>query len=245
MSPTGSSPDLEKLRLRPVTSENRSEAVVEQLAEQILSGELPAGSPLPSERNLSLSLGVSRNVLREATKILQSRGLVTIRHGARTIVNGSTSGPVQQAVLGALYGRDDAVLQLTEVRLMLEVGIAHLAAQRASKKDIAALRDLMQKLHATVEDSALYIEWDVAFHRALADATHNAIFSLMFDSIAELLRQSRAVALAHESPISSLAQHQQIFDAVAARDAARAGEAMRQHLELQRSAFEDMFQTKK
>lgn len=237
-APSGKSAS-EKLGLPPSPSANRTSAVVEQLTELILSGALAAGSPLPSERELSQRLGVSRNVLREATKVLQSRGLVTIKHGARTMVNENTSEPVQQAVLGVLYGRDDALLQLTEVRLMLEVGIAALAAERATETDIEALQEIVRKLSVSVHNAHQYIQWDAAFHRALAQATHNMIFVLMLDSIDGLTLQSRQSALALETPRQSLPEHRQICAAVAKHDKTKAARAMRRHLELQKTAFEE------
>jgi len=218
-------------------AKNRTHATVEILAEMILSGALPADSSLPSERELSLRLGVSRNVLREATKILQSRGLLSIRHGARTTVNSLRNEPVQQAVSGALYGSDNALVQLTEVRLTLEVSIAELAAQRATAKDIATLREFVQNLQAGISDATRYAEWDVAFHRALAEATHNSIFVLLLDSVAAMLRQSRDLALMHTEPRTSLPDHERIFEAVENHDAARAANAMRSHLERQKAAF--------
>ena len=229
---------IKPLRLRPVSAANRTGDVVDQLTELILEGVLPSGEPLPSERELSQQMGVSRNALREATKILQSRGLVTIKHGARTMINENTSEPVQQAVKGVLFGRDDALLQLTEVRLTLEVGIAALAAEQATKEDIAILQNILREMSESVEDSKQYIKWDAAFHRALAEATHNPIFVLMLDSIANLLLQSRKLALAFETPQKSLPEHQRIYQAIAKRDKTKAAKAMRRHLELQKTAFE-------
>lgn len=236
-------PSLQQKRPLAAATENRTQAVVEQLAELILSGSIQSGSALPAERELARRFGVSRNVLREATKILQSRGLLSIKHGARTTVKGVMSQPVQQAVSCALYGQDDALIQLTEVRLTLEVAIAELAAQRATNEDIAALRDIMRDLEAAVGAATRYAELDVEFHRALAEATHNTIFTLMLDSIAGLLRQSRQLALVHETPATSVLQHQIIFDAVENHDATRAAKAMRRHLELQKTAFEHLLRS--
>ena len=233
------------LRLRPVTEGNRADDVVAQLTELILSGVLPSGSPLPAERELSSQLGVSRNVLREATKTLQSRGLLNIRHGARTTVSDQTSQSIQHAVSGALYGQDDALLQLTEVRLTLEVSIAELAASRATETDIEALREIINGLQIHVGETARYAELDVEFHRAIAEATHNAIFVLLLDSVAGLMRQSRDLALVYSRPKDSLPDHEAIFKAIEKHNATRAASAMRRHLQLQQTEFEELFRAKK
>ena len=234
-----------KLRLQPIPAEKRTGAVVDQLTELILSGVLPPGSSLPSERELSSQLGVSRNVLREATKTLQSRGMLIIRHGARTTVSDQASQSVQHAVSGALYGQDDALLQLTEVRLTLEVSIASLAASRATETDVEALSEIISGLQIHVGETARYAELDVEFHRAIAEATHNSIFVLLLDSVAGLMRQSRDLALVYSRPKDSLPDHERIFKAIEKRDSTRAASAMRKHLQLQQKEFEELFRAKK
>jgi DNA-binding FadR family transcriptional regulator len=226
----------------PLTVENRTGAVVDRLADLILSGVIEAGSPLPSERDLAARLGVSRNVLREATKILQSRGLLTIKHGMRTMVNGVTSEPMQQAVSGALYGQDDALLQLTEARMVLEVGIAELAAERATERDIEVLQELVKQLDACTNEPKRYAEIDIAFHRALAEATHNNVFPLMLDSVSGLLHESLHVSLNYDPPGGSVSLHQHILQAIVQRAPAAAGEAMRTHIKTQKAQFEQVFQ---
>jgi GntR family transcriptional repressor for pyruvate dehydrogenase complex len=199
-------------------AENRTEAIVSRLAEEILSGALPPGTALPPERGLAREMGVSRNALREATKILQSRGLVTIKHGMRTVVNGVTSEPMQRAVSGALYGRDNALLQLTEVRLMLEVSIAELAAQRVTPAAVAELGELATLLTENVGRPADYAEIDIAFHRAIARATGNDIFPILLDSISGLLRESMETSL-HGGLVA------QLMKAVAGSGQQRLGQA--------------------
>jgi GntR family transcriptional repressor for pyruvate dehydrogenase complex len=112
------------MTLTSLNAASRTEQVVSQLTQAILSGDIAQGSLLPPERELAERLGVSRNVVREATKILKSRGLLDIRQGIGTIVKSVTSEPVQEMFNNALHGHDDALTQLTEVRLVLEVQIA-------------------------------------------------------------------------------------------------------------------------
>jgi GntR family transcriptional repressor for pyruvate dehydrogenase complex len=229
--------------LQPLGSPNRVTAVVEQLTQAVLSGEMETGSLLPPERDLAEHLGVSRNVVREATKILQSRGLLSIKQGLGTIVSGVTSEPMQRVFSDTLHGHDKgaALLHLTEVRLSLEVKIAELAALRATSQNIDTLRGLIAQLDESLEDVERYATLDVAFHYELALSTQNPLFGVMLESAATLLHESRARALMKETPARSQRSHRAIFAAVEARDDRRAAQEMLSHLEMQKDAFEQQF----
>lgn len=229
--------------LQPLGSANRVTAVVEQLTQAVLSGEMETGSLLPPERDLAEHLGVSRNVVREATKILQSRGLLSIKQGLGTIVSGVTSEPVQRVFSDALHGHEQeaALLHLTEVRLSLEVKIAELAASRATPQNIETLRDLITQLDGSLEDVERYADLDVAFHYELALSTQNPLFGVMLESASSLLRESRAHSLAQVSPAVSQQAHRAIFAAVEGGDTGLAAQEMLKHLELQKHDFEQQF----
>ena len=231
----------EMASLHPLGSANRVTAVVDQLTQVVLKGEFKPGSLLPPERDLAEHLGVSRNAVREATKIMQSRGLLSVKQGLGTVVTGVTSAPMQQMFTHALHGNEEALLHLTEVRLSLEVQIAAWAAERATESNVARLEELLGAMGANLSDNALYADLDVEFHMELARATQNPLFVLMLESVATMLHESRELALS-TAPMSvtQVAQqaHERIFQAVAAHDGLRAADAMSAHLELQRRDFE-------
>ncbi len=229
--------------LQALGSANRVTAVVEQLTQAVLSGEMEVGSLLPPERDLANHLGVSRNVVREATKILQSRGLLSIKQGLGTIVSGVTSEPVQRVFSDTLHGHEQeaALLHLTEVRLSLEVKIAELAALRATPHNIETLRDLIAQLDASFDDVERYATLDVAFHYELALSTQNPLFGVMLESASSLLHESRARALSEQTPAQAQQAHRAIFAAVEEADTRRAAQEMLKHLELQKHDFEQQF----
>lgn len=220
------------IRLTRLSASNRTQNVVEQLTHSIISGEVARDSLLPPEREMAERLGVSRSVVREATKILQSRGLLTIRQGIGTVINGVTSEPVRQVFSDTLRGQDDALLKLTEVRLVLEVEIAALAAQRATADDLRKLHSLVQQMDESCDDHTRYARLDVEFHQALAAATQNDLFAVMLESLSSLLHESRQRSLSNAEGVPQQAQvlHRTILEAVAAGDATRAAKWMREHL---------------
>lgn len=240
----GASRELSEIAsLRPAGSANRVDAVVGRLTQVVLNGELKPGSLLPPERDMAEHLGVSRNVVREATKIMQSRGLLTVKQGLGTVVNGVTSAPMQQMFSHALHGNEEALLHLTEVRLSLEVQIAALAAERAASGNVARLQELLDAMASSLTNNERYADLDVEFHLELARATQNPLFVLMLESVATMLHQSRELALATApAPAAETAQqaHKRIFKAVTAKDAQAAAAAMSSHLERQRQDFEKL-----
>ncbi len=231
----------EMASLHPLGSANRVTAVVDQLTQVVLKGEFKPGSLLPPERDLAEHLGVSRNAVREATKIMQSRGLLSVKQGLGTVVTGVTSAPMQQMFTQALHGNEEALLHLTEVRLSLEVRIAAWAAERATELNVARLKELLDAMESSLNDNGRYADLDVEFHLELARATQNPLFVLMLESVAAMLHQSRELALsAIAAPVTKVAQraHGRLFKAVAAKDSAGAAQAMSDHLEMQRQDFE-------
>lgn len=221
------------LSLASLEQPNRSTQVVEQLTQLILNGELKSKELLPPERDLAAQLGVSRNVVREAIKILQSRGLLTIRHGVGTVVNGVSSEPLQQVFTHALHGQEDALLKLTEVRLLVEVEMAALAAQRATRENLHKIRAAFEAMEASVDDPQRYVQCDREFHSALAEATQNNVFALVMEATSALTRQARVYTLeAGASVRQSLRIHREILEAVEAGDAILAASQMRAHLKM-------------
>jgi GntR family transcriptional repressor for pyruvate dehydrogenase complex len=230
-SPAGKNADA--LNLVPLQQPIRSTQVAEQLTETILDGKLKPNELLPPERVLAAQLGVSRNVVREAVKVLQSRGLLTIRHGVGILVNETSSEPLQHAFTQALHGQADALLKLTEVRLLVEVEMASLAAQRGTKADLKKIRRAFEGMEATVDEPREYVNFDREFHSALAAATQNTVFALVMEATAALTREARVYSLkAGASLDESLRIHRAILEAVESRDATAAAAHMHEHLKI-------------
>lgn len=210
------------------------EQIVEQIEESVLSGELKPGDQLPPERELAERFGVSRTAVREAIKALREKGLVEAYAGRGTFITDISSQPVRDSLarIARIAQGEDGFAQLVEVREILEPEIAARAAERAEERDLAALREAVAAMDRALENPDAYIEADLDFHLALAEAARNPLILTLIDSIVGLLREHRTrIFFVAGGPEHGQVHHRRICDAVSRRDIAGAREAMRAHLE--------------
>jgi GntR family transcriptional repressor for pyruvate dehydrogenase complex len=212
-------------------SVDRVTHLVRQLEGDILSGKLPAGRRLPSERDLSSEHGVSRSVVREALGHLESLGLLSRMHGSGTRVetpNGrqATVGYQRFLQLADLRPRD-----LGEVRLPLETAIAALAAARRTDEHLARLEKAQAALANRRGSLESHAKADLEFHATLAAATGNPLFQLILEPIQQLLIESRRRTLGRYGAELAHQHHERIFDAVRSADSEAAEESMRRHIQ--------------
>jgi DNA-binding FadR family transcriptional regulator len=208
------------------------------LTRSILRGEIKKGSLLPPERELAEQMGVSRTVVREGTKILQSHGLVTVRQGSGTMVNGLTTAPVKQVLEHALSADGDSYEKLLEARLGLEVQIAALAADRATGAEMALMESLIGEFEVQQADLKACARLDVAFHEALARATKNPIYLVMLEPLSDLMAASRLRSLSQSHPSVALVHHRAILAEVIKRRPQPAARAMQRHIEQAMAEFQ-------
>ena len=221
---------------------NRLENLTQELTAQIVNGQFAPGTRLPTETQLQKQWSVSRSVVREAMKVLSSQGLVKIEQGRGTFVSHSDTTSLATQISLALrrphHGSTPAAAEgvgewaaLLDVRRVLEVAVAERASQHAKAEDIQAMQDAVDEMRARPTLPAGYVDADLAFHRALAAATGNPLWSALLDSLNDLLRRYREVSFnGRESALTASRQHQKILDAVKARDANGAATEMRAHL---------------
>lgn len=205
--------------------------VAEILCERILSGEFPEKSLLPTERELCKSMAVSRTVIREAVKVLESRGLVRIERGRGMMVQEPQPGPVGESLRLLLRRREHVIEDLLEVRKMLEIGIAGLAAERRTDANLEAMRRSLEVMRQKPSEPAGYVDADVQFHTEIARSAQNPIVLVLLEPVAELLRESRQRSFSGPRMVKlRTRQHAEIFKRITAGDAEGAREAMRRHL---------------
>jgi GntR family transcriptional repressor for pyruvate dehydrogenase complex len=210
---------------------DQASRLAEQFERDILAGKFAPGDMLPSERDISAQLGVSRNVVREALGRLASLGLVRRAHGSGTRVEPPSGRAV---VLGyqRLLSRPDLRLEdLSAVRLPLETAMAALAAQRRTEADLERLDRAQRVLGDPRRSLEAHVQADVDFHAALGDAAGNPFFALVLAPIQELLIESRRRTLGRYGAALAFDHHARILDAVRAGDADSAERAMRLHLQ--------------
>ena len=209
------------------------EQIVQQIEESILKGALKPGDQLPAERDLAQRFGVSRTAVREAVKALREKGLVEAYSGRGTFITDGTSHAVRQSLdLMVKIGQPEGSTHLAEVRAILEPEIAALAATRAQESDLATMREAVTVMDRAGQDPDSYIEADLDFHLALAEAAANPLILSLIDSIVGLLREQRLrIFKVPGGPERGQVHHKRILDAMERRDAEKAREAMKAHLE--------------
>ena len=189
--------------LGPVARSSVVDAVADRLRNEILAGRLAAGSRLPSERELSLALGVNRLTLRAALARLEAMGLVTTRHGSGTEVAAWRERAGLEAlpmVMGSLDPDEPAWLELLtammEVRRILATEAVVLAAVRHTPEDIAAMRQIAEEQATRLHDAQAYARGDFAFQRAVVRAARNVGFELILNSFARFPEEQPALVAA-------------------------------------------------
>jgi len=215
--------------------------VTDRLESLVIENALQAGDLLPPERELCELLGVSRTVVREAVRSLVARGLLEVRQGRGTIVRSPDPALASQVITHMLRSRGAGQIafpRVHEVRRLLEVEIAGLAAERRTDGD---LRDIAVLLDATAqaEDPDTWARADVAFHARLADATHNLLFPVLLASMAEVLMElRRTAARLPETQATAQRYHEDIHAAIENQSPAAARKAMLRHMAEAEQSFQ-------
>lgn len=210
---------------------DRVSEVVQSLEDKIFGGGLNPGDPLPSEREISTQLGVSRTVVREAIGRLASLGLVRSIQGSGTRVAAPNSRQISIGYQRLLRWSDCRLEDLAAVRLPLETSIAALAATHRTAAQLVQLEETQQTLGNPAKSLKAHVKADLDFHAILAEATGNAMFHLVLAPIQELLIESRRQTLGRHGAAIAHRHHAAILAAVAAGDPQLASQAMREHIE--------------
>ncbi len=221
----------------PVTQEKLSHGVVRQIEELILRGILRPGERLPSERELSERMGVSRPSLREALADLQDRELLASRAGAGVFVADVLGSAFAPALVKLFSSHDAAVIDYISFRRDMEGLAAERAARVASDTDLAVIAEVFAKMEAAHQkrNPADEAHLDADFHLAIIEASHNVIMLHMMRSMYELLREgvfyNRSVMFKQRLTRDQiLDQHRDINEALQSRDPAGARAAVEAHL---------------
>jgi GntR family transcriptional regulator, transcriptional repressor for pyruvate dehydrogenase complex len=217
---------------RAVKASRLFEQIVQQVEESILSGQLKPGDQLPAERELAQRFGVSRTAVREAVKTLREKGLVEAYSGRGTFVTDGTSHAIRQSLdLMVRINQQDGLVHLAELRQVLEPEIAARAAVRIDEQLLQTMHEAVAAMDRNLNDPDGYVEADLDFHLALAEAVGNPLILSLLDSIVGLLRAQRSRIFKVEGgPERGQFHHKRILAAIEKRDAEKAREAMRAHL---------------
>ncbi len=227
---------------QPLTRRSLHDQIVEEVGKRIVEGEYAAEGMLPTEPVLAASLGVSRNALREAVKVLVSKGMVEVRPktGMRLLPE-SDWNLLDREVLGwhaHSRGRLSRAFELVEFRLIVEPKAAFLAAKRASVKEIARIRKACSDLEGCVGNQNAIPEMDIAFHRSIHLASHNAILNHLGSLTSSLMHIQVLMTTQKTGSFErGLPLHREVAEAIGKRQAAQAENAARRLVQM---PYEDL-----
>ena len=209
--------------------------VIDYLRDHVASERLRPGSQLPSETALSVTLGVSRPVVREAMRTLAATGLVEMAVGKRAKIVPVDGEMISRVIQNAvLIGQADAP-DILEMRRGIEIAMVALAATRRTDEDAATLQGIVDEMAGLLGDAERYAERDMRLHTVLAQATGNPLYSLLIEAFRQLIQASMLKGLERWAATPKLQRvqdlHVEIVNAVVRQDPEGAAQAMAQHFD--------------
>ncbi|WP_309050502.1 FCD domain-containing protein [Streptomyces sp.] len=207
------------------------EQATQHLRDQITGGHWPVGTKLPAETTLAKTLGVGRSTVREALRALAGAGLVQARQGAGVFVIATEPAEDWPTRL-----RQAAITDIYEVRMLIEVEAAQLAARRRTEDDLTVIHAaLARRREAGDGDTTEFVDADIALHAAVVAAAHNPVLTGLFTEFLPVLRQAlidlvELLDLRTDQPNHGDAGHAALVDAIAGSDAETAGTILRDEL---------------
>lgn len=212
---------MEGKQIRALSSPRQQDSVVifvlERIKEALMKKELQAGDYLPSEAELTQSLGVSKTSVREAIKMLQAMGIVEVKRGQRTRIREHPGEGAINTMLFQLIAENGATKDIVDFRMMFEPVYTIMAMERATAEDIEKIRKTLERFEKMITQGLPTAEDDLAFHRAILESTHNPFVIRTGTTILQLFKVSIERSV-QDHPRVALEDHQRIFEAFCAKD---------------------------
>lgn len=224
----------------PIRRRKLYEEVAERLAKAIADGNLQAGQPLPSEREIMDAFNVGRTAVREALFALQTDGLIQLANGKRPVVVEPTKSIMDKLANPSrhLLGQPGRLRQLQEARTLLEAALARHAARAATASEIAAIGAALKKNKAALGDAEAFVRTNIEFHLEIARVSSNFFVESLHTAVNDWLEEHRKVAITRSGAAElAFQRHEQIFDAIRRGDCDAAEEAMQTHLRESQDAY--------
>ena len=200
------------------------------LKEQIVSGDWPIGSKIPTETELTSLFRVSRISVRHAIQRLVGMGLLEIRRGDGTYVKEVSVTSQFEDIFPMLMLSKNDYEEIYEFRLILEVENARLAAKRATDDDVKKLRASYEEMRKNVHDIEKFAEYDINFHTDIALATHNSFIIKTTSIIHEVLQKMMVAGVRTVGMDPGIYFHEKIIEAIEQKNATAAAKIMKQHI---------------
>lgn len=230
----------EVLPFRQVGVQPLHRGVVRQVAQRILSGVLKPGDPLPVEPRLAKQFGVSRTVVREAAQVLAAKGLISVKQGSGMRVREPEAWDYLDPLVLFEYsrstGNEGLLEEVLEVRRILEVEAAGLAAQRRTKEELSKMRESLLGMEQEITNPEEFTRLDILFHEQIMQAAHNRPLRKTLQPITEVLKAGRYITNRQACLRTGGAQisqrgHEEIYQAVEKQDIPAARDSMQWHVE--------------
>ena len=226
---------MEDHMFKPVKTKKIYEEVIEQIKKLIVDGKLQPGDKLLSERELSEKLNVSRASVREAFSALEMMGIITIHPGEGSFVRQVSYEGMLEPLSFLLQVDVDDVMKLLEVRKILKLEIAALAAKRATEEDIENIRNALQRMVDEVNSGEIGVAADADFHFAILTAAHNPILIKLMSAVSDLMTSTlqfsrQKLFLQKDMPKLLHESHCSIFQAIIQKQPQSARKLMEKHL---------------
>lgn len=221
--------------LKPIKTKKIYEQIVDQIGILVAEGQLKPGDRLPAERELVERFQVSRASIREAISALEMMGLIEVRAGEGTYIRQVNIDSVVAPLAWMLFIEKDTDVELYEVRKILEVQAAGMAAERAQEDEIGDMYEALEIMHMDLKIERLGEEADHRFHFAIARATHNKILMRLMNTISETmqktLKSSRSKLYEDRTTPERLYQeHYSLYEAIKSHNVLKAQQLMLDHL---------------
>ena len=223
------------MKFQPIKPKKVSSQIADQIRSSILAGEFAPGDKLPPERELAEMFGVSRPSVREALNMLASAGLVMSYQGGGTVVLSLVETSAGNPLTGLIRVEQERALDVIEVRKGMESWTAYYAAERALPEDLRRLEEIIDGMRRNLEGVKPSEDLDANFHIVIARSTHNIVWLHLMQSLFDAMKEFqksvwRAVYLTQEDHHLLFSHHSRIFEAIKAKDAPGARDAMIEHL---------------
>lgn len=221
-----------KLNAQQLSAASLTERTSQLILDAIVEGKIKVDEPFPSQYQLTEWFGVSRTVIREATQMLVSKGILNVKHGKRITIRPPSHEQVTESLSLAFRRGGVSAFEVLELRKVLEVECAGLAAVRATEKDLDDMRRKLEEMENHLLEEKGYVKADVEFHEAICIASRQPAFELVLRSLTDYLMEIRKISFQGEQKTKQAAEaHRSIFVAIQERDEEKARRVMRIHLE--------------
>lgn len=218
--------------LKKIVVESPVDKIINQIRELIASGQLKPGDRLPSERKLSEAMNVGRTYVRDAIKKLEFYGVLKTLPQSGTVVAGIGMIALEGVISDVLKLEKADFASLVESRVILEIEMVKLAAQRRTEEDIHELEAALEKYYNKISLNEQAVDEDMMFHLKIAEASHNNVLkSLMLIIMPDILANYYKLNVcSNDRLISRYNEHKAVFDSIVSQDAVASEKAMRLHL---------------